>query len=70
MSKLDLAEAYKQILVRKENWGMIGCTLHGNEGQLTYYVHTVLPFGLRSSPYLLNKYIDALEFIMRGSGVT
>jgi hypothetical protein len=71
LSKTDLADAFKQILVRKEDWGLLGCTLHDEvSGKLLYFVSCTLAFGLRSSPCLFNKYADALEYIMRQNKVS
>ena len=48
LAKLDLADAYKQIRVRKDDWPLLGSHIDEN-GKTYYFVDTVLPFGLRSS---------------------
>ena len=70
LSKIDLADAFKHILVREEDWKLLGCTVTDATGRLNHYAKTVLPFGLRSSPCLFNKYANALEYIMQQNGIT
>ena len=74
MSKLDLADAFKHILVRQRDWELLGSVWEdtdsaGNKVK-EYYVDTVLPFGLRSSPKLFNDFAEALQFIMEKQGVS
>ena len=69
IGKLDLAEAFKHILVRPEDWDLLG-SVYTEYGQKKYYVDLVLPFGLRSSPKLFNDFADALQHIMLNRGVT
>ena len=47
--KLDLADAYRQIVVRPDEWFLLGTTLEQDDGNLAYYIDTRLPFGLRSA---------------------
>ena len=35
-----------------------------------YFMDTVLPFGLKSSAKLFNKYADGLEYVMKRNGVS
>ena len=68
MSKLDLSDAFRHILVRREDWELLGSTWQIDvNGTLTtaYFVDAFLPFGLRSSPALFLKYVDVLSFTMR-----
>ena len=61
MSKLDLSDAFRHILVRREDWELLGSTWQVDiNGTLTtaYFVDALLPFGLRSSPALFLKYVD------------
>lgn len=74
MAKLDLESAFKHVLVKKEQWEVLGFTLkdiceNGLE-KLRYYMCTCLPFGLRSSPKLFDIYAQGLEYIMLKNGVT
>lgn len=69
ISKTDLAEAFKQIYVRESDWPLLGFTLQDTDGvgsiYTRYYCYTSLCFGLRSAPFLFNKYADALEHAMK-----
>lgn len=68
MSKLDLSDAFRHILVRKSDWELLGTTwpIEVN-GQIVtgYFFDAFLPFGLRSSPALFLKFIKALKFVMQ-----
>ena len=58
MSKLDLSDAFRHILVRREDWELLGSTWQIDiNGTLTtaHFVDSFLPFGLRSSPTLFLK---------------
>ena len=74
LGKLDLADAFKYIYVRPEDWELLGTVFnhHTEHGDIIkhYYVDVVLPFGLRSSPKLFSKFADALQYIMINRGVT
>ena len=70
MAKLDLEDAYKFIMVRPEDWDLLGSSWVNDEGHIEYYVDLVLNFGLRSAPLLFNMFATALEFIMSQNGVT
>ena len=71
LSKLDIADAFKHILVRSCDWDLLGSIYYDTETRhKQYYVDLVLPFGLRSSPKLFNEYADALQFIMLENGAS
>ena len=74
LAKLDLADAFKHIMVRKEDWELLGTVWYKPDqyGNLVkqYYIDLVLPFGLRSSPKLFDNFVVALEYIMLQTGVT
>jgi hypothetical protein len=74
MAKLDLEDAFKFILVHKDDWELLGTTWerHNNDGTHTkeYYVDVVLPFGSKSSPRLFNNFACALEYIMYNHNVS
>jgi hypothetical protein len=54
MSKLDLKDAYKNIVVRPEDWHHLGSSIINASGATDFYVDHVLPFGLRSSALLFD----------------
>ena len=70
LAKLDLSDAFHHILVRPEDWELLGSTWKDKTGLTQYYVSAVLPFGLRSSPKLFNDFAQAAQFIMQYAGVT
>ena len=72
IAKLDLADAFKQISVRTEDWELLSlsCTDEFGISYTKYYVYTVLCFGLCSAPYLFNRYADALEYTIAHCGVS
>ena len=74
MSKIDLKDAFKHIVVRPEDWELLGTSWtrrnHNGYEQTEYYIDTVLPFGCRSSPKLFNDYAEALQYAMLNNGAT
>ena len=73
MARLDIEDAFKNIIVHPDDWDLLGTTWDrvGSDGTITkeYYIDTVLPFGARSSPKLFDNFARALEFIMKVNGV-
>lgn len=72
MSKLDLSDAFRHILVNKNDWELLGSTwpIEVNGTVSTgYFINAYLPFGLRSSPSLFLKYADSLVYVMEQRGV-
>ena len=67
--KLDLADAYRQIVVRPEEWYLLGTTVEKEDGSLNYFIDTRLPFGLRSAAMSFSKFAKGLAYIMQNSGV-
>ena len=59
-AKIDLKSAFRQCPVRAADWHLLG--LHW-QGQ--YYYNKCLPFGLRSSPFLIITIAVALEYIIK-----
>ena len=60
MSKLDIKNAFRLIPIRPSQWPLMGTTW------LKYYfVDTQLPFGLRSSPGIFNRFADAVCWIIQ-----
>ena len=64
MSKLDLQDAYKCIVVRPEDYHYLGSSWVGEDGKISYFLDHVLPFGLRSSANLFDLFATGLEFSM------
>jgi len=58
LAKVDLKHAFRICPVNKADWPLLGIYWQG-----CYYIDKVLPFGLRSSPYLFNRLADALNYI-------
>ena len=56
MCKVDLKDAYKSIVVRPQDWPLLGSTWLNRNGDTEFYIDHVLPFGLRSSAKLFNLF--------------
>ena len=73
MAKLDLADAFKHIMVQPDDWPLLcsSCNTVQADGSVLrqYYVDLFLPFGLHSSPATFNHYADALEFAMQANNM-
>ena len=72
-AKLDLANGFKHILVRSQDWPLLGSSwdlqhLASSMFHL-YYVDLFLPFGLCSFPALFNKYANTLQYAMKTNDV-
>lgn len=74
MAKLDLEDAFKHIVVRPQDWDLLGSTLEVSDPMgtktLQYFVDMVLPFGMRSSPKKFCEFADALRYMMEQNGVS
>ena len=60
MAKVDLKSAFTMVPVRRQDWELLGM-----KWKEAYYVDTCLPFGLRSAPYLFNRFAEALQWILQ-----
>ena len=60
MSKVDIKHAFRLLPVRAEDWHLLGYSWLG-----CYFVDTRLPFGLRSSPAIFNRFADLTCWIMQ-----
>lgn len=68
--KLDLAEAYRNIVVKPSEWNLLGTTWSTSEDdKAAFYLDTRLPFGLRSAARQFDKFASGLQFIMESKGV-
>lgn len=59
MGKVDIKHAFRLCPVNEEDWKLLGYKWEGR-----YYFDIVLPFGLRSSPYIFNSFADMLLWII------
>ena len=60
LAKLDIRNAFRLCPVRPEDHHLLG--IHWRN---QYYYDLVLPFGLRSAPYIFNQVAEALQWICR-----
>jgi len=58
MAKLDIKAAYRAVPIRPADWPLMGMCWAGR-----YYFHCTLPFGLRSSCHLWERYATAAQWI-------
>ena len=73
MSKQDLSDAFRHILVHDGDRELLGCTWPVKiDGTVVtgYFLDTFLPFDLRSSPALFLKFVDGLKFVMSSKDVS
>ena len=59
LSKIDLKNAFRSILVRQSDWNLLG--IHWKD---KYYIDTCLLSGLWSAPFLFNQLADAIHWIL------
>ena len=59
MGKTDIESAFRLIPVHANDWALMGMFWNGQ-----YYFDKVLPFGLRSAPYIFNQLSDAIKWIL------
>ena len=59
LCKLDIKHAYRLLPVRPDQWPLLGYKWEGK-----YYVDMVLPFGLRSSASIFNRFADLVRWII------
>jgi hypothetical protein len=64
LTKVDLKDAYKSVVVRPADWHYLGSSWINKYGTEEYYVDHVLPFGLRSSAKIFDMFASGLEFCM------
>ena len=73
MAKLDLADAFKHILVCPKDWLLLCSSWDTPQADglvlWQYYIDLFLPFGLCSSPAIFNHYAKSLEFAMWANGI-
>ena len=59
MCKVDIKHAFRLMPVRMEDWKLLGYFWEGH-----YFIDTVLPFGLRSSPGIFNRFADLVCWVL------
>ena len=59
MAKTDIKSAFRNIPIHPDDWKLLGM-----KWKDMFFFDMVLPFGLRSAPYLFNLLLDALEWIL------
>ena len=62
MAKLDNKHAFRLCPVRLGDRELLGIHWQGK-----FYIDLHLPFGLRSSPYLFNRLVDAFEWLLKNN---
>ena len=62
MAKFDVEAAYRNVPVHRSH-----CVLLGMKWRDQFYVDLVLPFGLRSAPFIFNSIADMVEWILVNS---
>ena len=60
LAKIDIRNAFRLCPVRPEDRPLLGINWRQQ-----YYYDLVLPFGLRSAPFIFNQVADAFEWICR-----
>ena len=63
LTKVDVRSALRLCPVRPGDWFLLGIYWEKH-----YYYDRVLPFGLRSAPYIFNKFADGLQWILQDTG--
>ena len=59
MAKTDVKSAFRNIPVHPDDWELLGMKWRD-----LYFFDCVLPFGLRSAPFIFNMLSDAFEWIL------
>lgn len=65
MAKLDIQSAFRLCPVLPRDHHLLGMQWQGQ-----YYYDRVLPFGLRSAPFIFNCLAEAVEWLARQRGIT
>ena len=59
LCKIDIRNAFRLCPVAPDDWHLLGIEWNG-----LYYHEKVLPFGLRSSPFIFNQFAVSLNWIL------
>ena len=59
MAKFDVASAYRNVAIHPDDRPLLGMQWRGK-----YFVDLVLPFGLRSAPFIFTSIADQVEWIL------
>ena len=60
MAKTDIESAFRLFPVHPDDWELLGMFSNG-----FYYFDKVLPFGLRSAPFIFSQLSDAIEWVLQ-----
>ena len=60
LTKVDVRNAFRLCPVRPADWFLLGI-----QWENQYYYDRVLPFGLRSAPFIFNQFADGLQWILQ-----
>ena len=63
LTKVDVRNAFRLCPVRPDDWPLLGI-----KWQNCYFHEKVLPFGLRSSPFIFNKFAIAINWLLVNVG--
>ncbi len=69
MAKVDLKAAFKHILVRPDQWHLLGLHLDSPERVREFFFDATLPFGLRSSLKLFNEFTKIIQRLVKQIGI-
>ena len=60
LSKVDIKHAFRLLPVKVQDWKLLGYFWEG-----FYFIDTRLPFGLRSSPSIFNRFADLICWVLQ-----
>ena len=69
LANIDIRDAYKSILVRPQDWHLLGFEWQLGDAEPALFFSRVLSFGLRSAPALFDKFAVVLQKFMVAEGV-
>ena len=59
MAKFDMSSAYQKVTIHPDDCPLLGMKWHGQ-----HFVDLVLPFGLRSAPFIFTAIVDLVEWVL------
>ncbi|MCP3663141.1 MAG: hypothetical protein GY696_11705 [Gammaproteobacteria bacterium] len=70
MGKMDLKSAFKHVVVRPDQWHLLGMHLDDSNNGRQYYFDATIPMGSSSSPAIFNKFTEAIKYSAKKAGVS